>query len=264
MDDVPSLEGYVYFKKFPPYPAVGWTDYFNSYAKKRGLFLCWMLDVVVTLEDAWISHAFNHVLILTFPFFRDFLLACHQVLVLRSLWVLHFLLGSIPRVQLRLESPPVLLQTLGITVYGIVSHLAPWLYANMDLSLLTTGFITCLGLIFYPIKFDHLCDRFLYKFILLRNIHVDYTSISFCYLLIFNSFCCTFVHFTIVVFTWYDFTSYYILLPMSISARVFWPWSIFLGVLFMSLLKFHIKVWYNLYSWLLSTGLIVGKWFVMM
>ena len=55
---------------------------------------------------------------------------------------------------------------------------------------------------------------------------------SFCERLNFNPFSRTFVHFNIVILTWYDFTSYSIVLPMSISALALRLWSIFLGILF--------------------------------
>ena len=55
-------------------------------------------------------------------------------------------------------------------------------------------------------------------------------------------FCCTSIKFTILVLNWNEFTSYSIVLPMSNYARVFRSWSIFLDVLFMSLLKSHIRV----------------------
>ena len=74
--------------------------------------------------------------------------------------------------------------------------------------------------------FDHLRDRFLFKFILLHHIYVGYTNIYFYEQLTFNPFCYTFVKFTIVVLTWYDFTSYSIVLPMSISVQVIQPGSI--------------------------------------
>ena len=45
----------------------------------------------------------------------------------------------------------------------------------------------------------------------------------FCERLNFNPFWSYFVHCAIVVLTWYDFISYSIVLPMSISARVFQP-----------------------------------------
>ena len=38
--------------------------------------------------------------------------------------------------------------------------------------------------------------------------------------------------FSIVWLTWYDLTSYSIVLPVSISALVFRLWSIFIGVLY--------------------------------
>ena len=65
---------------------------------------------------------------------------------------------------------------------------------------------------------NHLCDRFVFKFILLRHMYVGYTNISFCQWLNSNPFSRTFVHFTIVVLTWYDFTLSSIVLPMSIYA----------------------------------------------
>ena len=79
----------------------------------------------------------------------------------------------------------------------------------------------------FPIQILHrLRDRFFYKFLLLRQIYIGYTNISFCEKLSFNTFSCTFVHFTIIIFSWYDFTSYSILLRMSISARFFHTFSI--------------------------------------
>ena len=59
----------------------------------------------------------------TFPFLRDFLFACHQVLFLRRLWVVHFLLGNVTRVHLHFKCPPGYLQAIGITMYVIASHL---------------------------------------------------------------------------------------------------------------------------------------------
>ena len=59
----------------------------------------------------------------------------------------------------------------------------------------------------------------------------------FCERLNFNTFMRTFIHFTIVVLTFYDFTSYFILLPISISARVFMLCSFIVGVLFMTILE---------------------------
>ena len=43
---------------------------------------------------------------------------------------------------------------------------------------------------------------------------------------------CTFVNFTIVILTWYDITPYSLVLPMSISAQIFWPWSIYFRCIF--------------------------------
>ena len=75
-------------------------------------------------------------------------------------------------------------------------------------------------------------DRFLFNLILLHHIYVGYTNMCSCERLCFNLFCCTFVHFTIVVLTWYKFTSYSIVLPMSFSVLFIRTWSICLGVLF--------------------------------
>ena len=53
---------------------------------------------------------------------------------------------------------------------------------------------------------NHLRNRFISKFILLRHVYVGYSNISFRERLSFNTFSHTFVHFTIAVLTWYDFT----------------------------------------------------------
>ena len=50
------------------------------------------------------------------------------------------------------------------------------------------------------------------------------------------------VHFTIVVLTWYELTSYYILLPMSIPDSVCTLWAFIVGVLFMSPLKLSTQI----------------------
>ena len=63
----------------------------------------------------------------------------------------------------------------------------------------------------------------------MRHILVGHTNISFCERLNFNTFMRTFLNFTIVILTWYDFTSYSIVLPMSISAQVFYVLSIYCG-----------------------------------
>ena len=98
------------------------------------------------------------------------------------------------------------------------------------------------GTYLFPITFDHLRDFLLFKFIVLCHIYVGYFSINFCERLSFNPFFCTLVHFTIVFFTCYGFTSHSIVLPMSISARDFDLVVFVLGVIFMSLLQLHIKV----------------------
>ena len=57
------------------------------------------------------------------PFFRDFVFAFHQVLFLRILLVLHFLLDNVPRFHLRLQCPLGSFQTICSTMYVIASHL---------------------------------------------------------------------------------------------------------------------------------------------
>ena len=84
-----------------------------------------------------------------------------------------------------------------------------------------------MGLIFSLSIFEnHLRDILLFKFILLRHIHIGYNNIYLRERLSFNTFIRTFVHSTIVALTWYSFTSYDIVLPTSISALVFQPGSI--------------------------------------
>ena len=62
---------------------------------------------------------------------------------------------------------------------------------------------------------------FIFKFVLLSHILVVHTNIFFCERLNFNPLMHNFVNFTIVVLTWYDFTPYSILLPMSIYSQIF-------------------------------------------
>ena len=71
---------------------------------------------------------------------------------------------------------------------------------------------------------------FLFKLNLLRQIYVSFTNMSFCEWLSFNILCRAFINFTIVVLTCYYFTSYSIVLPISIYAFVFWLWSIYFTV----------------------------------
>ena len=97
--------------------------------------------------------------------------------------------------------------------------------------LLVTRLIKCLVLILCPITFDYLRDRVLFEVILLCNICIVYINVSFSELKRFKPYCCMFVHFTIAVLTWYEFTSFSIILLMSISVWVFWPWSICLECL---------------------------------
>ena len=67
---------------------------------------------------------------------------------------------------------------------------------------------------------------FLRRFNLLRQIYVGVTNMSLCDCLSYNTFNCTSVLLLIVFLTWYELTSYSILLPISISALVFRLWSI--------------------------------------
>ena len=62
---------------------------------------------------------------------------------------------------------------------------------------------------------------FMFKFVLFNHILVGYTNISFCERFNFNPFIHTFVYFTIIVLTWYYFTSHSIVLTKSISDWVF-------------------------------------------
>ena len=64
------------------------------------------------------------------------------------------------------------------------------------------------------------------RFNLLRHIYVGFTNRSLCERLRYNPFNRTYILFTIVFLTWYDLTSYYIVLPISISALVFRLWII--------------------------------------
>ena len=89
---------------------------------------------------------------------------------------------------------------------------------------------------------NYLCDCFLFKFVLLLHIYVGYTKISFCELLNFNTFSRTFVHFIIVILTWYDFRPYSIVYLCQFLLGYFNLVVFYLGLLFTSLLKSHIKV----------------------
>ena len=95
----------------------------------------------------------------------------------------------------------------------------------------------------FPIQiWNFLHDCLLCKLVLLRHIIIGHANITFCERLNSNPFIRTFVHFTIFVLNWHDFISYSIVLPMSISDRVFHSLNIFLCVLFTLLLKSNIKV----------------------
>ena len=83
------------------------------------------------------------------------------------------------------------------------------------------------GFYILPVKNSNcLCDLFIFKFALLRHIIVGYTNIDLYERLNFDPFIHTFVHFTIVVLNWCYFTSYSIVLLMSVSYRLFQPCSI--------------------------------------
>ena len=62
--------------------------------------MCWLLCVVETLEDELIPHVFNSAFLLPYALFRGLFIARHQVPLLISLVVLHFLIVSIQRVHL--------------------------------------------------------------------------------------------------------------------------------------------------------------------
>ena len=70
-------------------------------------------------------------------------------------------------------------------------------------------------------------DRFLFQFVSLRHILVGHASGHLCDRLTINTFSRTLVRFTLVILTWYEFASYSIVLPMSISTRVFHTLSIY-------------------------------------
>ena len=72
-----------------------------------------------------------------------------------------------------------------------------------------------------PLQIETAYVIYLFKFGLLRHIPVGENNISFWERLNINCFMIVFVHFTIAIFSWYNFTLYSIVLPMSISARVF-------------------------------------------
>ena len=57
-------------------------------------------------------------------------------------------------------------------------------------------------------KWNRLNNQFIFKFVSLHQIPVENTNITFFDQLNSNPFMRNFVNFTIVVLTWYDFTSY--------------------------------------------------------
>ena len=96
-----------------------------------------------------------------------------------------------------------------------------------DFSLRVTSVFEVQDLHFSIKIWNRLHDFFLFKFVLFHHILVGHTNISFCERLKLNIFMRTFVYFTIVVLTWYDFKSYSIVLPVYISAQVFHTLSIY-------------------------------------
>ena len=59
------------------------------------------------------------------------------------------------------------------------------------------------------------------RFNLLCHICVIFTNMFFCERLSYNPFNCTYVIFTNAFLTWYELTSYSIVLPVSIYALIF-------------------------------------------
>ena len=113
----------------------------------------------------------------------------------------------------------------------------------MYFSFCVTSVFEVQGLHFSIKILNCLHDRFLFKFVLFHHVLVGHNKISLCDQLKFNIFMRTFVYFTIVVLTWYDFKSYSIVLLMYISAQVFHTLSIYFRcIVFTSLLKLHIQV----------------------
>ena len=125
---------------------------------------------------------------------------------------------------------------------------------------------------------------FIFRFVLLGHIPVGHTNIFFCGRLNFNPFSHTFVNFTIFILTWYDFTSYYILLTMSISSQVFHnlsihcrciiyvtTWIAYTGFGIIALWihcpysPFFFDYWYfNNFLWIMYNRVIVFIWIVIM
>ena len=65
-----------------------------------------MLHVVGKLKDTHIPYEFNPVFLLPCAFFGAYIVfACHQVLALLSLGVVHVLIVSVPRFHLSLKCP---------------------------------------------------------------------------------------------------------------------------------------------------------------
>ena len=88
-------------------------------------------------------------------------------------------------------------------------------------SLCATSLFEFRDLLFPYSNLNRLCDCFFFIFVFLCHIVVRYTNIFFCERFNFNPFTRKFLHFTITVLNWYDFISYSIVLPMSISDQGF-------------------------------------------
>ena len=94
--------------------------------------------------------------------------------------------------------------------------LSRWLCHTQNL-FITTCIVCCLCLLV----------RLIFQFILLHHILIGPTNTSFSDRLNLNPFICTFSNLNIVVLTWYDITSYSIVLPMSIYPRLIYSLSIY-------------------------------------
>ena len=99
----------------------------------------------------------------------------------------------------------------------------------------------------YHSNLNHLCDHLGFKIISFASLLCQiYQRLLLWEVKNSNPFSRTYVQFTIVIFTWYILTSYYIVLPMSISARVYQPGgTCFRYSLFLLLVKYHIMYWHN-------------------
>ena len=86
------------------------------------------------------------------------------------------------------------------------------------------------------------------RFNLLRHINLGFTNISFCERFKYNPFNCPSVIFSIVFLTWYDLTSYYILLPFHHFYLGFFDFELYVLVVFifasnLRWLRQHVFLW---------------------